>query len=601
MTTKPWKSASGRWTLNDYGKYFANDVDPMLELALDGKVIDADRQLALQQSMRLAFDAMYGLRPDGAADFGVPTVSNAARRLRALMRWMADHNIWSLADLHYAACIQFLKERRPLKGGEHVTERVLQVWITQFRNLYECRQSYDRPIQFNLADFIDDINEVIRTRKTKRIPGIPEVIAYGLICEALEWIDQFSEYILDVSKRAWRNRLKLADKSRKTRSLERTRFYAEVEASDKFQALRKRLKFTDGRTYKVLALAMSVTEGACFFLLFMLVGFRVSELVALNKNCLTPKEGPNSEGMYFLLGIAAKSGGSKRNWPIVEPVPKIVRFLEELHRLPRTFSRIQALLTSRPTGSPVPLPTAKVTRLGAEGVNKRMQQFLTRSIPARPIKKVRVTPHRCRKAFAQLAVLRDKSLLGPVSVHLGHVYTAFTDGYYVGRDHELAAMLEKADRQELAATLEDLLTAKAVAGRAGESIKRKLAAHGRFRGKRALRKFIDQLIDGGVVLAPCSWGYCVYSQPLSACVGTHSGPSTVRRAPDVCAGCANFSVTSTHLQWWNERAKEDEVFLRRANLSDQARLIVTGRLERTRALLRKLAAERQKMYTEEGL
>jgi hypothetical protein len=194
-----------------------------------------------------------------------------------------------------------------------------------------------------------------------------------------------------------------------------------------------------------------------------------------------------------------------------------------------------------------------------------------------------------RKTFARFVVMRDKTALQSLAYHYGHVHSSVTDGAYVGADIGLAKLIREEDRADLAEALMDLLSSGAVGGRAGKNIAQisEQASGGKalFRGKRGLDAAVGKLIDSGIRLAPCDWGYCVYSKAMSACGGDETGPNLVQRAPDVCASCANFSVTERHRPYWNERAKRDEEFLERQGLPDQTKHIVRARLARSREVL----------------
>jgi hypothetical protein len=122
---------------------------------------------------------------------------------------------------------------------------------------------------------------------------------------------------------------------------------------------------------------------------------------------------------------------------------------------------------------------------------------------------------------------------------------------------------------DLARNLMDLLVAPHAAGKAADAIAKARSLVPTFKGRKGLERFVDKLIDDGVQLAPCDWGYCVYSQALSACHGDSRGPNEARRSPDVCSTCANFAVTHQHRPWWEARLRQDDEFLERPGLTEQ--------------------------------
>ena len=61
-----------------------------------------------------------------------------------------------------------------------------------------------------------------------------------------------------------------------------------------------------------------------------------------------------------------------------------------------------------------------------------------------------------------------------------------------------------------------------------------VAKRPRFRGSRMkqdLRSYARLLVDAGLVLGVCDWGYCVYREEHSACLGNATGPNPARREP----------------------------------------------------------------------
>jgi hypothetical protein len=205
----------------------------------------------------------------------------------------------------------------------------------------------------------------------------------------------------------------------------------------------------------------------------------------------------------------------------------------------------------------------------------------------------RLHPHVARKTFARFVVLRDKRALETVAYHFGHIHQSVTDGHYVGSDIELAKLVAQEGRKDLAKGLTDLLNARFVSGKAGAAIfSMKTSAAKEFRGRKGLQQLVEKLIDDGVQLAPCDWGYCVYSQALSACSGDSRGPNAIRRSPDVCAGCKNFAVTEKHRPWWESRLHNDDSFLDRKDLPQQTINWVAGRRANTERIIVELNKSR---------
>ncbi|WP_316677978.1 hypothetical protein [Ralstonia chuxiongensis] len=228
-------------------------------------------------------------------------------------------------------------------------------------------------------------------------------------------------------------------------------------------------------------------------------------------------------------------------------------------------------------------------------VGKRIKMFADAPHRCSSPAVVRLHPHVARKTFARFVVLRDKRALEALSYHFGHTHMMITDGCYVGADIELAKLMNEEARKDLAHGLEDILRSGALAGKASRSLQTFMrdAQSGRYRGRRTLQSLVSKLINEGVQLAPCDWGYCVYSQSLSACRGTASGPNEENRSPEVCAMCANFVVTEKHRLWWSERQERDALFLSENGIPEQSRQWVSRRQAGTEKVLHELNERRR--------
>lgn len=173
-------------------------------------------------------------------------------------------------------------------------------------------------------------------------------------------------------------------------------------------------------------------------------------------------------------------------------------------------------------------------------LSRRLNMFARDGFRKGSVQAKHTHPHMMRKTFAQLAVRRDKSRLGPVAAQLGHAYSSFTDQRYVGASHPLASLIAEEDRKELARSLEHLLTCDRVGGKAASAFQRVREQVGQFRGRKSMSTLIDQLIGKGVLLAPCDWGFCVYTRS-TRCVGEMRRGLTRSTNPQMFARAARTS------------------------------------------------------------
>lgn len=511
-----------------------------------------------------------------------PTTTNRAfLDHRMIAQWMANSGIWSLRDLKVSHVINFLKSRKSRVENSRPSQRSIASWVQKFQKMWDLRDYYDNAIRFDIGCFEDEINIQVRGRSPIRWQALPDHVAFALIADALDWIEKFGAFQTEYLIAYIEHRKQIASFSNNERNKISKIFFSKIRNDNRFKLLDNSLNYS-GKTHFVMMHAMAVLEGACLTLLFILVGMRVSEVMALNRDALTSDEMPG--GYKYLCGPGAKKGGIIRRWVVGRPLVQVVELLVKIGDVVRNGG-VSALFLSRNAKGAISNPLIKARRMQRTALVERLRCFAISGLRVNSIQAEKFHPHMGRKTFAQLAVRRDRSLLEPVSAHLGHVYQSFTDGAYVGQDHALAALLSEADRRELAASLEHLLSCGTIVGggAAGlEEVRNDL----KFKGKRALKSVVKALVGKGVKIAPCDWGFCMYNEAYSACGGDKVGPNEVKRSPDVCAGCKNFAVTERHRHWWEDRVKREANFLSQKGLPEQTVMLVNRRLARSKEVLK---------------
>jgi hypothetical protein len=101
------------------------------------------------------------------------------------------------------------------------------------------------------------------------------------------------------------------------------------------------------------------------------------------------------------------------------------------------------------------------------------------------------------------------------------------------------------------------------------------------------------LVEAGLVLGVCDYGYCVYRQEYSACRGNAAGPNPALREPSTCAHCLNFAVTAQHRPYWLEQIRRCTSLLSEPALPTQTPKIVRERLQEARTMLRSIDTSAQ--------
>lgn len=549
----------------------------------------------LIQSMKGLMKALIDLGGE-SGPLAAGSVLNYFGEMRRIVAWMTEKGIWSFRDLKPLDVVDYLvsvqeEMKRPL--CEHT------IWAKEslFKRMWHLRDQYMMPLQFDPLIIESEIRRSVKTRRAKPWRHMDEEFALPLIKDALDWVREHGPVIKDMVRKIWSERrthvgLPKDEINRRVRSL-----YIGLLNDSNLEQIAIKLQIERSNPACVVSRIMTTTEGACIVALLFLIGMRASELVCLDADCMVQLGEPGLNQRTVLKGFAAKRRGMPRTWAASDSVVEVVQFLVELYADIRSYTGQSTLFLGKTNASPIPLPGRKLPRFGPESLSPRLLAFV--NSPHRGVtSEARVHAHMARKTFARFVVMRDKSVLESLSYHYGHVHSAITDGAYVGVDMALAKLLREEDRADLADALMDLLSSGSLGGKAGKNIKRisgqVSAGRSSFRGGRSLQATVDRLIKEGIRLAPCDWGYCVYSKAMSACGGDDRGPNAVRRAPDVCATCGNFSVTERHKHYWNERLSRDEEFLKIPGLPEQTKQVVHTRAAHSKAVLVSLTQMDQK-------
>jgi hypothetical protein len=209
-------------------------------------------------------------------------------------------------------------------------------------------------------------------------------------------------------------------------------------------------------------------------------------------------------------------------------------------------------------------------------------------LPLQDGKRWRLSTHQGRKTFVRFAALRDRSALFALAQHLGHRERGITDRCYVGSDYQLNREIDAGIFDQSVSAWEHMLSTPQLGGRAGVDI---LAKRPRFRGarmKQDLKRYARMLVDSGLTLGVCDWGFCVYRQEHSACLGSTTGPNPLRREPSTCASCRNFAVSTQHRAYWLEQVRRNEALLNEPALPTQTLKIARERLNEALAMVRSI-------------
>jgi hypothetical protein len=107
--------------------------------------------------------------------------------------------------------------------------------------------------------------------------------------------------------------------------------------------------------------------------------------------------------------------------------------------------------------------------------------------------------------------------------------------------------------------------------------------------KQDIKAYARVLVDAGLILGACDWGFCVYREEYSACRGDASGPNVVLREPSTCARCKTFVVSTEHRSYWLDQAARHEALLGEPALPTQTLRIARERLSEALAVVRSIS------------
>jgi integrase len=470
----------------------------------------------------------------------------------------------------------------------NLTEETINSYVYLFRSMWNLRDSYPASLQVNAVEIAELSAAFKSSLPSVRWKPIDLGQAQALLSDAMNWMETIAPSVIQMAHQLYSTRKKFIGKSKLYRRRLSKDTYSQIVKTNAYELLASKIGSTDEESYRVLRSGVFMTVSAAITIILLLTGMRISELVSLKRGCTTKNLLNDGHSYSYINGIAAKKNGKEKAWIAPKPVIDAVAIIESLFEGPARNTTTKYLFLSFSGNGALPVSTTRVHRMNQTIAARWFREFAVAKWRDKPyLSERQLHPHQARKTFARFVVKRDKRALGALAQHYGHIYLSVLDDAYIGTDIELSYLLEEETRQELIAGLTDILKSKNLAGKAANNIEKfKEKTFGTvFPGKRALEKIVNQLLDDGVVLAPCNWGYCLYAADMSACRGDQTGPNEIRRCPSTCSGCSNFLVSDTHRSWWEARYREDEAFLKRKNISPQVRMVVEKKLEESAQII----------------
>ncbi|WP_156414138.1 tyrosine-type recombinase/integrase [Bordetella sp. N] len=517
-------------------------------------------------------------------------------RLRKIVRWMVDHHLHSFSQLT-PTHIEKLLQSVATKDGTALSQATVNSWRRLLEEAWLTRTKSWPGLSFNPATHVTLRHWSRAGRKQLRWQPLDQRLAIELLKDAMKWTEVAPPILGPIIRRIWQTRTESSKLSKAQFSILNAPLMQDLAHTPEFSSLRELMNEKDATPTFLVQEALRLTQAATLIQILFLCGTRISEAASLPLGSLMTTTHSDGFEYTYITGKLAKSSGRPHRWIAPPTVREAIDSLENLYSFVSPEHRTGLFLRLSLNGT-IPRQVENIHQMTATAAARLAKEFARSPTREKPIPlSVRFHSHQGRKTFARFVATRDRNALGALSAQYGHIHSGITDRSYVGYDIELAELLSLAEQEDLTIRLTELLSAKTIGGKAGSRIldlMKHVDQAPKFRGKRALHNLAEKLISSGTKLVPCNWGYCLYVEHLSACKGTKHGPDEVRRAPDVCAKCSNFSVTERQAEWWSERYAKDEEILKRADLPEQTRAVIEQRLNTTASVIHQLGRRKER-------
>ncbi|AMP06136.1 hypothetical protein [Collimonas pratensis] len=514
--------------------------------------------------------------------------------LRELIRWMLSAGYASFGQLNAQALLEFQYYISQRKGVKRATlaPATIQKYLYLLIYLFRFRTQLNDGLCFDPFPGVS-LGTVagVRDRNIRRWPYTPDAIAVPLIQRSIGLVEDGCSMILQA-----RDIYADAIAAAMARG-----FYAKACDDAATRALRRAAISIPGTSTTILSISelaqlVDMLYAACFIVISYLVGPRLSEILHLEAGCVR-LQGEGKTAVTVIVGTIFKRQpeyhGRPHEWVAPPAAVQAVRVLEALSENHRRHAQRPQLWLRRSHArgaSEWQVPCRGTLTITS---NERLHNSLNRlalwlDLPTHDNKPWMLSAYQGRKTFARYAALRDRSALFALAQHLGHRERSATDIGYSGSDYRLNAEIDAEILEQSTGAWEHMLTSSGLAGRAGAEI---LSKRPRFRGARMkleIRAYARMLVDVGLTLGVCDWGFCIYREHSSACLGNAAGPNTERREPSTCANCANFAVSNKHRPYWTGQLDRCNDMLNEISLPLQTLRIVRERIQEAQLIIQKL-------------
>jgi integrase len=405
-----------------------------------------------------------------------------------------------------------------------------------------------------------------KLKRSKKTKIIPENTLGEIFRASVEYIEVFSPYLFSAAEMVAR----LRGDFQKLRSRpDSTDFYLEAAAQlsklDNVPAQLQGTRLQGGVTsVKALHEQFDYLQFACFVIVAITTGMRLSELMSMRRGCLEIESHPGEEDLFWVKSRIFKmqfvAQGRKAKWLGGPICAKAVFALERLLEYRSSSCAKSAHLFSgtRDTGSLKVLSSVTIR-------SDLMRYMKMLGIVDSTGKVFHVYPKMFRSTFAFLVARHDTTNLLALKEHMKHVSLRTTE-YYAGTDVELWMEIAEEVENLSYETFDRVLRSEHLAGPGGVRLKKNIdqaIADGRlpkeFRGQvggHLRKKMIIELINAGERVYPCAASnYCWFDKDSAMCT---QGDEPILKHCNPGA-CRNSSILPEHIPHWEKIAHDSKV------------------------------------------
>jgi integrase len=266
---------------------------------------------------------------------------------------------------------------------------------------------------------------------------------------------------------------------------------------------------------------------ACFIMVAFCTGMRISELLAIQRGCISKRNDANHGTFYWLRSLLfktqRKNAGSSRYWMCGELAAEAVSVMERMGELLGAHHKTQHLFFAFTHYNLIDRTKA---RTGINCLSVGKCQVDLKAFCAFHHLASGVHVHRFRRSFARNIIRYSTTPILALKDHFKHWSLYMTD-WYVGLDYELIEDLE-AERLLLSIELMDKICTQPVSGAGGRRWAKELdrrIAEGRlprnFRGKAGAEfrhEMIIPLHESGMIISRCgTFTSCIFQPDGALC------------------------------------------------------------------------------------